>query len=397
MAPEGWNERSNVKDITNRLLAYCRAKHWVGYDPYDALNSRVYGALPFLDFKLARLALTQAVKRCPINIRPLLLISKSPNAKGIALFLSAFSKLLRVGLIDGKADLAPMAELLLKLRIPHRKHSCWGYNFNWQSRSVFIPKESPNIICSTFAANALLDAYEKLGNTLWLEAAQSSADFVLKELFHQGNSTSGFFRYAQAQWSPIHNANLFGAALLCRISRLEGNDAYLGPALEATHYTVSRQHEDGSWSYGESSSRIWVDNFHTGFNLVALNRIKAYGQTTKFDLAIIKGLEFYKRHFFRNDGAPRYYHNATYPIDIHSVAQSVITLVELKEYSETNIPLAHAVLDWGLNNLWDPKGFFYYQKRRGYNVRIPFMRWSQAWMLLALATILESHSAGVER
>ena len=27
-----------IKDITLKLLAYCRANKWAGYDPYDALN-----------------------------------------------------------------------------------------------------------------------------------------------------------------------------------------------------------------------------------------------------------------------------------------------------------------------------------------------------------------------
>ena len=42
-----------------------------------------------------------------------------------------------------------------------------------------------------------------------------------------------------------------------------------------------------------------------------------------------------------------------------------------------------------------PKGYFYFQKRPRLTVRTPFMRWSQAWMLLALATLLDSAEAGV--
>jgi hypothetical protein len=164
----------------------------------------------------------------------------------------------------------------------------------------------------------------------------------------------------------------------------------LEPALDAARYSVGKQHDDGAWDYGESRSQRWIDNFHTGFNIVALRQIKQYAGTAEFDLAIRRGLEFYKDHFFREDGAPNYYHNATYPIDIHSVAQSVITLIELKDFAEGNIPLAHSVMNWGLRNMWDPRGFFYFQKLPHYTVRIPFMRWSQAWMLMALSTLLEA-------
>ena len=38
----------------------------------------------------------------------------------------------------------------------------------------------------------------------------------------------------------------------------------------------------------------------------------------------------------------------------------------------------------------DERGFFYYQKRRFYTVKKPYMRWSQAWMLYALARLLEA-------
>src|SRR5260370_25128128 len=80
-----------------KLLAYCRANDWAGYDPYDALNSKALKALPFLNFRLSRLVLTQALKRSPINIRRLMLIPKTQNPKAIALFLSALLKLSKIG------------------------------------------------------------------------------------------------------------------------------------------------------------------------------------------------------------------------------------------------------------------------------------------------------------
>ena len=37
----------------------------------------------------------------------------------------------------------------------------------------------------------------------------------------------------------------------------------------------------------------------------------------------------------------------------------------------------------------DDRGFFYYQRKRFYTLRAPFMRWSQAWTAYALARLLE--------
>jgi len=82
---------NEVQAIILKLLAYCRANDWAGYDPYDALNSRLFEALPFLDSRFPRLVLTQALKRSPVNFRRLLLIPKAENPKAIGLFLSACS------------------------------------------------------------------------------------------------------------------------------------------------------------------------------------------------------------------------------------------------------------------------------------------------------------------
>jgi hypothetical protein len=380
---------ARVRDVTARLLTYCRNRRWAGYDPYDALNSRVFRALPFLDFKLARLVLTQGIKRSPINLRPLLAVPPSPNPKGIALFLSALIKLEKIGLVEGDRTMRSLAETLLSLRSAGQRHSCWGYNFDWQTRGDLVPKGSPNIICTTFAAHALLEAYERSGESSYLQAATSAAEFIRDILFWRKSDTLACFSYTPLGRNEIHNANLLGAALQCRVARASGREEFLRPALDAARYSVGRQHEDGAWDYGEAPSQRWIDNFHTGYNLTALRRIGAYGETKEFEPAVRRGFTYYRDHFFRADGAPRYFHNAAYPIDIHSAAQSLITLVSLDGLDQGNAGLAASVLRWTLDNMWDARGFFYFQKHPAYTMRVSFMRWSQAWMLLALAAFLE--------
>jgi hypothetical protein len=38
----------------------------------------------------------------------------------------------------------------------------------------------------------------------------------------------------------------------------------------------------------------------------------------------------------------------------------------------------------------DARGFFYYQQHRRYTNRIPYMRWSQSWMLYGMEKMLEA-------
>lgn len=381
-----------VQHTARQLLAYCRARDWTGYDPYDALNSRVFRCLPLLHFKLPRLLLTQVVKRSPINLRPLLLVPQTQNPKGVALFASSLLKFEKAGLIDDVGEIQRLVQTLLSLRSDQAKQFCWGYNFDWQTRFRLVPRASPNIICTSFAANALLDAYEWGRDPRLLNAAVSAADFILDVLFWSEGDGIACFNYTPLWRSQVHNASLLGAALLCRVSRLAGERRFLEPALRAARYSVRKQHADGAWDYGESDSpsQRWKDNFHTGYNLCALSRIGEYAATDEFQSCIGRGLEYYLAHFFREDGAPRYFHDSIYPIDIHSVAQSILTLVELRALDPRNLALANSVFRWALANMWDSRGYFYFQKLPRYTVRIPFMRWSEAWMLLALATVLET-------
>jgi hypothetical protein len=379
-----------TRAVTLELLDYCRARDWAGYDPYDALNSRVFRALPFLNFGLARLALTQGVKRSPVNLRPLLLVPKTPNPKGLALFLSSLVRLTKARIVEGEADIEALASKLMALRSPGRSRPCWGYSFAWQQRAALVPQWSPNIICTTFAANALLDAHELEPEPVRLETALGAGRFILEDFLSRDEHGNVCFRYTLVGRDRVHNANLLGAAFLCRLARISGQPGFLEPALEAARYSVSRQHADGSWAYGEAANQGWIDNFHTGFDLVALRRIGAYAETGEFEPALRKGFEFFKTHFFEADGAPRYYHDSLYPIDIHSAAQSIITLREFADEEDGAIDLAYKVLGWARAHLRSRCGYFYFQKRRRLTVRTPFMRWSQAWMLMALATLLSN-------
>jgi hypothetical protein len=46
-----------------------------------------------------------------------------------------------------------------------------------------------------------------------------------------------------------------------------------------------------------------------------------------------------------------------------------------------------------MNHMWDDRGFFYYRVLRLFTIRTSYMRWSQAWMLLAIATLLKESQA----
>jgi hypothetical protein len=381
---------NELEIAVQRLLAYCQANDWAGYEPYDVLNSRIVQSLPFLDFKLPRLVLTQLLKRSPINVRGLLRVPKTQNPKALGLFLSGLVTLSSTGtaIDQGLVDL--MIERLVALRSQGTPYWCWGYNFPWQTRAELVPRWAPNLVCTAFAADALLDAYEQRNDARCLSMAVSAAEFILNELYWSEDERVGFGYPLPSMRNQVHNANLLAAALFCRVHKHTGDDKFIGPALRVARYSAAQQRADGGWAYGEAPTQQWIDNFHTGFDLSALRTIARYAETTEFDSCLKRGFEFYRTHFFREDGSVRYFHNQTYPIDTHCVAQSIITLVDLKDLDSGNIALAHSVLQWAMDHMWDDRGFFYYRILRTCTIRTSYMRWTQAWMFLALCRLLSA-------
>jgi hypothetical protein len=404
-APASLSSVDDVRRTRHELLQYCQAHDWAGHDPYDALNSGLFTALPFLDSKWPRLIVTQALKRSPVNIRPLLSIPKTRNPKAMSLFLAAALRMSDLERSVRDRLVHDLVDLLVATRSPGSRQWCWGYSFPWQTRTLVVPRGAPNLVCTTFVATALLDAYDVTGDTRCLTMASSAAKYILDELYWtEGDVVAGLAYPMPSIRVNIHNANLLGAALMCRVSRLTGDRKFLEPAMRVARYSASRQHADGSWAYGEAKTQQWIDNFHTGYNLAALRDLGRDLGTTEFECRVRSGIEFYRAHFVREDGAARYFHDNTYPIDIHCVAQSIITLVSFRHLHPDNLRLAHDVFRWAKQHMWDDRGFFYYRVLRVRTIRTSYMRWSQAWMLLATsvlangydgvtASVAEPHSA----
>ena len=375
------------------LLAYCRAQEWSGYDPYDTLNSEFFQKYPYLNHRVPRLLLTQLFKRSIWNLRPLLRVPKTRNPKAIALFLSSFVKMDKMGILQKQSLISEMVEILANERSTGQSHFCWGYSFPWQTRSQLVARGAPNLVCTVFSANALLDAYELTHEQRCLEMAINAANYLCEVLLRKTEQGSIGFSYPTPDFPHIvHNSNLLGAALLCRVNKHHPNIAFQDIGLQVARCTAAKQNPEGAWPYGEHKTQQWIDHFHTGYILCALKSIGCEVGTREFAPSIEWGLNHYKAHFFRADGAPKYFHNRTYPIDIHCVAQSLITLSEFAYLDHTNIPLAESVLEWALQNMWDKKGFFYYQLLPTGKICTPYMRWSLAWMMLGMATLIENRT-----
>lgn len=393
-----------------KLQKYCEAEAFKGWDPYDGLNSQIFQSLPFFKKSaLCRLIVIQGFKRCPFNLRKLALVPKEYNAKGIGLFLQGYCNLYKasqqkIGLKEQLGSqkeiinqIHHLASLLISLQSKGYSGACWGYNFDWQARRLFLfPKSTPTVVATNFCATALIDAYEITGNQEYLKTALSAANFVMKDL-HRANYNNGFlFSYSPLQGNDtVFNASLLGSKLLSYCYKYTGKQEYLEAAKASVVACCNGQKEDGSWVYGMLPVQSWIDSFHTGYNLDGLIAYEEQTGDTSFHDYIEKGFNFYIKNFFEEDGCPKYYYNKKYPIDIHCPGQLFITLHRLHKHEQYK-DLAYKVLNWTIKNMQDKKGYFYYQLKQGISSKISYMRWSNAFMFNALSYLILSECKTIE-
>jgi hypothetical protein len=386
-------ETSELEPALSELLAWCRARDFAGHDPFDGLNSRLFQATPLKSSRTARLIWTQLFKRSPVNLRRLALVPEGKNPKGLALFALAALALFRK---DASAETGELARSLMRdllsARLEGWSGAAWGYNFDWQGRAFFAPKGTPTIVPTAFAALSLVEASRTFNDESYLRTARDACEFILRDL-HRTEETGAevCWSYSPLDRTRVFNASLLAAETLSAVGALTGEDELKEWAIKGARYVVRRQREDGSWAYGAEGFQSWADNFHTAFVLTSLSRIMNHSSEAReeFAGALKRGYEFWRETFFLADGWPKYYHDRLYPADAHSAGASIEAFLSMKDVDPRALEWAHRVAHWTIKNLRDRRGFFHYQRRRFYTVRIPYMRWSQAWMMYALSRLLE--------
>lgn len=390
---------NNITTSLKALKSYCEKEQFKGWDPYDGLNSKIFQALPFFkNSALCRLVVIQGFKHCPFNLRRIAMVPKQHNAKGIGLFLSGYCNLYHA--VKNNADLGKefgtlkdieklineLAELLISMQSKGYCGACWGYNFDWQARRLFLfPRFTPTVVATNFCATALMEAYEITRNRRYLDIALTAANFVINDL-HRTEYEGGFlFSYSPLKGNDtVFNASLLGSRLLGYCYYYTKNEEYKRLAELSVKACCAGQKENGAWVYGMLPVQSWVDSFHTGYNLDGLIAYQELTGDSTYNGYIERGFSFYISKMFEYDGTPKYYDNQMYPIDIHCPGQLIITLSRLHKF-EQHRDLANKVMKWTVDNMQDEEGYFYYQLKKGISSKISYMRWSNAFMFNALS------------
>jgi polysaccharide biosynthesis protein VpsJ len=383
-----------VDAICDDLLFAIQSEDYCGHDPYDGLNSRIFSKLGGMRFRVTRIAWQQFHRRSPVNLRPLCGVEKSRNPKGMALMV--------LGLIERFEHRHAQFDLDEAIKIGdwllHQRanptawpHSAWGYNFHWAARAFDVPLGKPNAITTCYVVRALLALWRVTQERRFIESSIEAGKFLQSLYTYQENS--GFYRYIPGESAMVHNANLWAAAIVALTASHSGDHAGCEQALLAARHSVRAQGADGAWRYGERSHHGFVDGFHTGYNLEALSTLQEVLATREFEETVEQGLKFYRQAFFEDNGDVKYYADQRYPLDTHSVAQAVITLLRVGRTSEDR-DLARRVVQSSIDRLYlRNEGRFAYRRGRFFTNKVNYMRWTQAWAFYSLSL----YSAETER
>ena len=384
----------SVLESFNLLKNYVEVEQYKGYDPYDTLNSRI----PF--HKLGNwcsVLATQFQKRNPINIRPLLGIKKEVNPKAYGLFLQSYSMLYKQ---TNNSEYLQKAnyfyEYLKNNYSAGYSGYCWGYNFPWSSPGKFVEKSSPTAVASGFIVKGLFHYYQINNNNEVLDVISSAAEFVKKDLFITKMEEGVCISYTTKWPDYCFNASLLAAEILAINYKLTNDKESKNIVQSVVKWILTNQLSDGRWNYSINRKtgiqREQID-FHQGYILMSLNSIKKMlGLNNAFDIdnAIMKGLKYYFQNQFYKNGISKWRLPKTMPIDIHNQSQGIITFCALSYYDEKYINFAKVILNWTINNMQDKfTGHFFYRINRTHIHKTSYMRWSQAWLLLAFAYYFE--------
>jgi hypothetical protein len=385
-----------IWNSNNLLVEWIKKNEYAGWDPYDALNSEAYRKLclgnPFLEF-----IYTQVNVYSFINLRPILKIEKGKDTKGHALFIQAYANL-----YNATKDATYIKELEKCISFLEKNSLKEKFNFHcWSSHyfpylfnnKIKITPDIPDIIGTSQAIIALVKSYKILKYDSLKEIITSSTK-CLTEYFLDKNNGDYFFKYylSENYDKVVLNASAQGLESISHILSINEEEKLKNIGENIVKFIIKNQKNDGSWVYSithNEKERIQLD-FHQGYMIDGLLSFLSYSTNKEAIIhAIEKGTEFYKNTLFFKNGQSYYRYPIKYPVDIHNQAQGIITFCKLSSTYPTYLEFANVIAKWTIEYMQNPAGFFYHQKWWLLTNQIPYMRWGQAWMLLALSSLLE--------
>ena len=377
--------------LSDQLQRSWGARDDYSFDPDDGLAGARWPRV-VRSSRVGRLAAVDLNRRSPVNLRPLFAIPATKNPCTVGYFVSAC---LLLAELNGSEEALHNARRRMAWLRSARLGGGWAHPFDVQSRTLHYPRSVPNVVCTAFAANAFLDASEGLAGDdaeVALEVAVGAARFPRDELLVRGPD-GPFFAYHPNDHALIHHGNVLAARLLVRAGALSGDDTLVDAGLDALPATLRGVDTDGSLPYGVGPRRPWVDGYHTGVVIESLADIDRLVPQSGLESVISTMAAYYRDRLFGADGRARCRPGASYPIDALAAAQGAQTFAKLGgEHLDFAVRIAEFTLDYMARS-----GTFLYQSHRLHVKPIPYARWADAPMCLALAEVAVARARAADR
>lgn len=303
--------------------------------------------------------------------------------------------------LTGKAEHLGRAvhflEVLQQTRCPGYERYCWGYPFDWVTRTGTVPIGTPLITTTPYAYEAFELIHAVDGDPRWLEVMRSIADHAVRDIrdreIEPGVTTCSYTPHDEG---GVVNASAYRAGLLARASAAFGDPSLRELAEGNIRFVLSVQQPDGSWPYSIDSVRDFVDHFHTCFVLKGLFRFQRITGHAGCRQAIERGVEYYVKNLFDEDGLPKPFSRAprmtVYRNELYDYAECLNLCVLLQERFKDLAGIRNRVVEDLMQRWRKPDGSF--RSRRlhlGWD-NVPMHRWAQSQIFRSLTLLLCSEA-----
>lgn len=294
-------------------------------------------------------------------------------------------------------------DVLEQTRCPDYDRHCWGYPFDWVTRTGVMTAHTPLITSTPYAYEAFAAVHGIDAEPRWLAVMQSTAEHALRDIPDapqaRGAASAGYNPDDRA--GGVVNASAYRAFLLTLAAVQFSRDDYRSVARRNLAYVLQAQRGDGSWPYATDGVRDFVDHFHTCFVLKALAKIDAIDPSASCRDAIDAGVRYYVRHLFDGDGLPRPFAQAprltVYRAELYDYAECINLAVLLgARHAELDARARNALAD--LLEHWQRDDGSFRSRRLlfGWD-NVPMHRWAQAQLFRSLALLLARNTAAAAR
>lgn len=379
-------------EIIEICLKHAQERDYKSDDVSDLLKTRYYSfgnSLPSsLLQKIVLKPYFDLIRHKPDLIRRFVKEKGFVYPQGQAMVIRALVALAKNGSPLGDISEAErIASWLIENSSPLTEHFGWGQPFLWYSRKPF-PAHTPRATVSSQVAWAMLDLHEYTNNEKYLDVVKSVWNLFRDDFNYTPDKKGNFcLSYTTIDNYHIHNSSMLAASVLMRLFKITGDEEIGNFAKKLINFTVSHQNEDGSFYYWAPPDKLnyKIDNYHTGFVLESFRTIIDDFDNNSYKNAYETGIEYYFDNLF--DGAtPKFTNKETFPIDIQSCAQSMMTFW-MDGRNGKYADKAYEIADYAIERFFvkEKNHFGYRIFKDGKRDDSYYFRWGDAWMIRALA------------